>query len=103
MRCKKHVKSAICLMLTVVLLFSVMLCVSAAENDVAQTGASTTVYFRNTDNWGTVNAYCWVKGSDNKIKEWPGEAMTLVKDNVYKYVINGDYNCIIFNCNSNVV
>ncbi len=94
---KKHLKSVICLLLTMLMVFSVVFVANAAEDDVAQTGATTTVYFRNTENWSTVNAYVWVKGTSTSVKVWPGEAMTLHEGNIYKYTVNGDYNMIIFN------
>lgn len=97
MRIKKHLKSVICLLLTMLMVFSVVLVASAAEEDVATTGATTTVYFKNTANWGTVNAYVWVKGTSTSVKAWPGEAMTLHEGDIYKYTVSGDYNMIIFN------
>lgn len=94
---KKHLKSVICLLLTMLMAFSVVFVAYAAESDVAQTGATTTVYFKNTENWSNVSAYVWVKGTQTSVKSWPGEAMTLHEDNIYKYTVNGDYNMIIFN------
>ncbi len=92
---KKHFKSVICLLMTMLMLFSVVIGVSAAEDDLASTGAGATVYFRNTSNWSPVKAYVW-SSSNGEYKPWSGEEMTLFKDNVYKYVIPGDYNNIIF-------
>ena len=97
MRHKKHLKSVICLVMTMLMVFSVIFGVNAVEEDVAATGAVSTVYFRNTENWSTVNAYVWIKDTQNSVKAWPGEAMTLHEDNIYKYTVNGDYNMIIFN------
>ena len=96
MRHSKHLKSVICLLLTMLMVFSVVLVAGAADKDIAQTGART-IYFRNTDNWSTVNAYVWVKNTTNSVKAWPGEAMTLHEGNIYKYTVSGDYNMIIFN------
>lgn len=97
MRNKKHLKSVVCLVMTILMAFSVIFSVTAMHQEIAQTGAAKTVYFRNTDNWSTVNAYVWVKDTSNSVKAWPGEAMTLHEDNIYKYTINGDYDMIIFN------
>ncbi len=97
MRHNKHLKSVICLVMTMLMVISVVFGVNAVEDDVATTGATTTVYFKNTENWPTVNAYVWVKNTQNSVKTWPGEAMTLHEDNIYKYTVNGDYNMIIFN------
>lgn len=101
MRNTKHtLKCALCIVLTTLMLLSTVLCVNAVENaDVAQTGAATTVYFKNTSNWGSVTAYCWIQGTETSIQSWPGQSMTLYKDNVYKYTITGDYNMIIFSNN----
>lgn len=57
-----------------------------------------TVYFVNSKDWTTVNAYVW--GDSEKVS-WPGEAMTLVgsyegKD-VYSYTFPNSYVNIIFN------
>ena len=97
MRHHKYLTSVVCLVMSLLMLVSVVIGVSAMDTDVATTGATTTVYFRNTENWSTVNAYVWVKNTQNSVKSWPGEAMTLVEDNIYKYTVNGDYNMIIFN------
>lgn len=90
-------KCAVCLLMTLAMLFSMVVCVGAVNADVAETSAARTIYFKNTDNWATVNAYVWIKNTSTNVKGWPGEAMTKVKDNVYKYTISGDYNMIIFN------
>ena len=95
MKNKKHFKSVICLLLTVLMLFSVALVAGAADTVFAQVGAGETVYFRNSNNWSPVKAYVW-SDSNGEYKPWSGEEMTLFKDNVYKYVIPGDYNKIIF-------
>ena len=58
-----------------------------------------TVYFENTENWSTVNAYCWQTESGDKNAEWPGEAMTPVEghDGFYSYTTTTAYDNIIFN------
>ena len=49
MRFKKHaVKCGISLLMTIVLLFSMVVATAAVETDVAQTGITGTVYFKNT-------------------------------------------------------
>ena len=98
MRFKKHaVKCVISLLMTIVLLFSMVVATAAVETDVAQTGITGTVYFKNTAGWSTVNAYVWIKDTTTSVQAWPGQAMTLDEGNVYKYTISGDYNMIIFN------
>ncbi len=98
MRSKKHsFKSAICVILTAILVFSAVLCVAAAETDLADTGAAGTVYYQNTSNWSTVYCYMWNGSGDAKNAEWPGVAMTLHKDNVWKYTTSTDYQNVIFN------
>lgn len=55
-----------------------------------------TVYFENTDNWSAVYVYMW----GGYVNGWPGEQMTLVEDNLYKFVFkcdNVDGQCLIFN------
>ncbi len=101
MRHNKHLKSVICIIMSLLMVFSVVFGVGAVEEDIAQTGATTTVYFRNTANWSSVYAYVWVKDTSTSIKAWPGEAMTLHEGNIYKYTVNGDYNMIIFNNGGN--
>ncbi len=97
MRHNNHLKSGLCFVMAVLMIFGVVFGVSAMNSEVATTGATKTIYFKNTENWSTVNAYVWVKDTSNSVKAWPGEAMTLVEDNIYKYTVNGDYNMIIFN------
>ncbi len=109
MQIKKHAfKCVACLFMALVLVFGMMVATSAfdadvagvsADNDVATTGISGSVYFKNTAGWSTVNAYVWVNGTTTSVQAWPGAAMTLVKDNVYKCDISGDYNMIIFSNN----
>ncbi|MBQ8538306.1 MAG: starch-binding protein [Ruminococcus sp.] len=98
MRFKKHaVKCAVSFMMAIVLLFSMVVATAAVDADVATTGVSGTVYFRNTAGWSTVNAYVWVQGTSTAVQAWPGQAMTLDEGDVYKYTFSGDYNMIIFN------
>ncbi len=66
------------------------------------TGDTIDVYFTNSLNWSTVNAYIWVDGGSAKVS-WPGEAMEYVETNssgqkIYKVVVPANvYNRIIFN------
>lgn len=100
MRIKKHaVKCVVSLLMTIVLLFSMVVAAAAVDADVAPTGISGTVYFKNTAGWSNVNAYVWILGTENSVQSWPGQAMTLDEGNVYKYTISGDYNMIIFSNN----
>lgn len=55
-----------------------------------------TIYFQKPDNWSTVNAYCYNSETD-KMAEWPGTAMTLVKGNIYKLDRAKNYRYVIFN------
>ena len=107
MRIKKHAfKCVVSLLMTLVLVFGMVVATAAvdadladakASSDVASTGITGNVYFKNTGNWSTVNAYVWIQGTTTSVQSWPGQAMTLVEDNIYKYTVSGDYNMIIFN------
>lgn len=71
----------------------------AVANYVPPVSSDLTVYFVNSKNWTTVNAYVWT-GSTPKAG-WPGEAMSKVgtydgKD-VYAYTFSNSYENIIFN------
>ncbi|MBQ8056943.1 MAG: starch-binding protein [Ruminococcus sp.] len=109
MRINKHAfKCVVSLLMTLVLVFGMVVATSAfdadladakADSDVASTGISGTVYFKNTANWSSVNAYVWVHGTTTSVQAWPGAAMTLDEGNVYKYTVSGDYNMIIFSNN----
>ena len=56
------------------------------------------IYFVNTDNWSTVNAYAWNTASNEKfLGDWPGKAMTLVEGNLYSITVSGEATHIIFN------
>lgn len=102
MRNTKHnLKSAICVILTVLLVFSAVLCVAAAENDVAQTGASGTVYFDNASNWSNLHCYMWNGNGETKNADWPGQPMTQVEGNVWMYTTSTSYDNVIFNNGGN--
>ena len=87
----KHFKSAISLLLTVMLVLSAVLCVTAAESDVAVTGATGTVYYENSGNWSSVYCYMWNGGGEQKNADWPGQPMTNFKGNVFKYTTNTSF------------
>lgn len=55
----------------------------------------TTVYFKNTSNWGTVNIHYW--NNNNETTTWPGVPMEFVSGNVYKYTIPAGMTGVIFN------
>ena len=98
MRSKKHsFKSAICVILTAILVFSAVLCVAAAETELSETGAAGAVYYQNTSNWSTVYCYMWNSSGGSENAKWPGVQMTLHKDNVYMYTTSTDYQNVIFN------
>ena len=59
-------------------------------------GSGTTVYFKNTANWTTVNCYMWNSTSDSNAS-WPGKAMTHVGDDVWMYTANKTFANCIFN------
>ena len=84
----KRVLSLVLSLLILVSLCTVVLTASAADG--------TTVYFKNTANWSTVNAYYWPKGGSGPIS-WPGTAMTNAGDGVFSIVVPTGNDCIIFN------
>ncbi len=94
---KKHLKSAMCVIMSLVMLFAAIMSVAAIETDITQTSASGTVYYENTTNWSTVYCYMWNGGGEQKNAEWPGIQMTSVSGNVWKYTTTADYQNVIFN------
>lgn len=56
------------------------------------------VYFQNTSNWNNVKAYYWSSNGSAPVS-WPGIAMTLVSDNIYKATIPSDCDKVIFSNN----
>lgn len=63
---------------------------------------NTVIYFKNTSSWASPCAYAWSSTeSDASNASWPGEAMTLVEDDVYSIELSADvnYDKIIFNNN----
>lgn len=69
------------------------------SKDLADTGASLGyVYCKNTAGWSTVNAYMWIKDTTTANASWPGQAMTKVSGNIWRFeVTNSSWNMIIFN------
>lgn len=94
---KKHIKSAVCIIMALAMVVCAFVGVAAFEKDLADTGATGTVYYQNTTNWGTVYCYMWNGGGEQKNAEWPGVQMTQDSGNVWKYTANGDYQNVIFN------
>ena len=88
---KKLSKRVLSLVLSIVILASlctVVLTASAADGGM--------VYFTNTANWSTVNAYYWPKGGSGPVA-WPGTAMTDEGGGVFSINVPAGNNCIIFN------
>lgn len=89
---RKITKRVLSLVLSILILASlctVALTVSAA-GDV-------TVYFKNTANWSTVNAYYWSSATNSGPLTWPGTAMTSEGDGIYSINVPSGNNMIIFN------
>lgn len=54
------------------------------------------VYFDNSaTQWGKVNFYTWNSGGE--AYKWPGQEMTLIKDNIYKAVLPAGYDKVLYN------
>ena len=62
--------------------------------------SGTTVYFKNTSNFGTPTAYYW-SDSNKAMTSWPGKAMTKVSGDVYSIELPSDAKYIIFSDNGN--
>lgn len=60
-----------------------------------------TIYYYNSNNWSTVYAYCWedAVGKGNQNKGWPGESMTYLGGNVWKYEYSpsSNWDKVVFN------
>ena len=102
MKTKRFCKSTVSMILALIMLVSMctvaFINTAAAETDVAQTGAGTTVYFQNNWKWSEVSAYYWGTSAD---PSWPGNAMTLVGEvdgnEVYAIRIPEGVSGLIFN------
>ena len=57
------------------------------------------IYYYNSDNWGTVMAYCW-SDANSAMMSWPGQSMESIGNNVYRYEVPADATMIIFNDNN---
>ncbi len=82
--------------------FTAILAALGTSTGGGNTGSELDVYFTNSLNWSTVNAYIWQDGGSYKAS-WPGEAMQYVETNsqgqkIYKISVPANvYNRIIFN------
>ena len=56
------------------------------------------VYFQNDPGWTTPHVYMW--SGESKNAEWPGQAMTRVSGNIWRYAVTGNWTNIIFNMGS---
>lgn len=63
-------------------------------------GDGVTVYLKNEAGWSSANCYMWSDGAGSN-KEWPGEKMTSLGDNIYMYNSSVAYDNCIFNGGSN--
>ena len=63
----------------------------------ANAADSVTIYYRNSKNYGTVNAYYWSSATNSGPVQWPGVAMTAEGDNIYSINVPAGNNMIIFN------
>lgn len=68
------------------------------KKETTTPGEVVTVYFRNNSDFLTPYAYYWTDGSIGPI-DWPGVAMTKVKDDIYKVDVPVENNMIIFSDN----
>lgn len=106
---KNFVKRGLSLFLTVLLVFSLLTVgitsASAADVDVAPTGADTmTIYFRNDWKWTDICLYFWGSSTSTN-PTWPGNKMTLhdnkgtsdVADDIYNIEIPTDITAFIIN------
>lgn len=64
--------------------------------DPEPTPSAGTVYYKNTNNWSTVNAYYW-SDSNKSMMSWPGTVMNNEGDGVYSIEVPEDAQYIIFN------
>ena len=85
-------KKILSMLLTLAMVFSLAVPAMAAED-------TRTIYFENTNNWSTVNAYAWVAESIDLLGTWPGTAMTKVEgeENIYSIEVPTDAVNMIFN------
>lgn len=91
-----NAKKPLSVVLALLIALSAVFALGIGTMTGASAAAGDTIYFEKPDGWGTPNCYVW-GGSSGEAKGWPGEAMTLVSGNVYKYVMPGDQTNVIFN------
>ena len=73
----------------------------ASKKWITPTTEETTLYFENTEGWGTPYAYTFFNiGTNEYVTEWPGAAMTWVEDNIWSVTVPAGYHGIIFNNNN---
>lgn len=54
------------------------------------------IYFKNTNNWSTVNIYVW-STTDTTYMKWPGKAMENIGNNTYRFELPDGVEYAIFN------
>lgn len=91
-----NAKKPLSVVLALLIALSAVFALGIGTMTGASAAAGDTVYFEKPDGWGTPNCYAW-GGTSGKASEWPGEAMTLVSGNTYKYTMPGDQVSVIFN------
>ena len=92
----KQITRILCMILTLAMVaaFALVPMASAA-------GATTTIYFDNTNKkWNEVAVYTWDANGAPTTGEWPGSLMTLVEGNVYSCEVPANAVNIIFNNNT---
>lgn len=85
----KKVNRLLCVLLALVLVAGMLPMTARA--------ADTTIYFRNTGNWSSVNAYAWSDENVTILGGWPGSAMTSVEGDLYAITVPFGTPYIIFN------
>ncbi|MBQ7385838.1 MAG: starch-binding protein [Ruminococcus sp.] len=101
-RIKSISKRTLALLLTMLMLISSGIVGAVAANvELAETGATGTVYFdASTYGWTNVNCYLWNGSNTSQNNGWPGKAMTKVAgtDSIWSYNnSNNSYTKVIFN------
>ena len=72
-------------------------CFAVAGMSVQAAGDTNTIYFDNTKaGYSTPKIYLW-NSSNSAYKTWPGESMTKVEGNIWKYEAPVGYTNVIFN------
>lgn len=85
-------KKFLSMILALAMVFSLAMPAMAAED-------TRTIYFENTVNWSTVNAYAWDDERFDLLGNWPGTEMTKVEgeENIYSIEVPTDAVNMIFN------